>query len=124
MNSKKVVEELKAKYPGKNIVLDPPENPTEIIVEIEPTKNHPEKSLALAVVGKSKPHYHKKTTEIYEVVKGGLALFIDGKKHILKKGGKITIKPNTVHHAEGNETWFLTHSKPGWTSEDHIVVEK
>ncbi len=123
MNIDKISKELKVKYPDKNVVFNPPNNPTEIIVEIKPTKDHPEKSLALAIVGKSKPHYHKKTTEIYEVARGELTLEIEGKRHILKKGEKITIKPNTVHSAEGDECWFLTHSKPGWTFEDHIVVK-
>ena len=124
MKSDKVIKELKAKYPNKNIVFDPPNNPTEIIVEIEPTRDHPERSLALAVVGRSKPHYHKMTTEIYEVVKGILTIDIDGIKHILKKGEKITIEPDTIHYVEGKECWFLTHSKPGWTFEDHIMKEE
>ena len=120
MNVKKIIKELKTKYPGKNIVYDPA-NPCEIIVEIEPAKDHPERSLALAVVGKSKPHYHKTTTETYEVVKGELLLTVKGKKHILKTGEKMTIKPKSIHSAEGKETWFLIHSTPGWTVEDHIV---
>jgi mannose-6-phosphate isomerase-like protein (cupin superfamily) len=123
LDEAKVVSELKDKYSGKKIILNPQENPTEIIVEIEPTQDHPEKSLALAVVGKSMPHFHKKTTEIYEVVKGKLNLYIKNTKHTLNEGEKMTIKPNTVHYAEGDETWFFTHSSPGWTFEDHILVE-
>ncbi len=122
MDVNKVVKELKAKYPGKEIIFNDPKNPTEIIVEIEPSKDHPERSLALAVVGKSKPHYHKTSTEIYEVIKGELLLTIAGKKHILKTGEKMTIKPNSIHSAEGQETWFLTHSTPGWTVKDHIII--
>ena len=120
MDVKKVIKELRTKYPGKNIVYDPTD-PSEIIVEIEPAKDHPERSLALAVVGKSKPHYHKTTTEIYEVIKGELLLTIDDQKHILKTGEKMTIKPNSPHSAEGEETWFLTHSTPGWNIKDHIL---
>ena len=80
--------------------------------------------MALAVVGKSKPHYHKITTEIYEVIKGELILTIDGEKHILKPGEKMTIKPNSIHSAEGEETWFLTHSTPGWKVKDHILLNE
>lgn len=58
MDVNRVLSELKAKYHDKKILLNPKDNPTEIIVEIEPTSEHPEKSLALAVVGKSKQHYH------------------------------------------------------------------
>src|SRR3972149_4401039 len=102
----KVIAELKAKYPGKKIILNPEDNPSEIIVEIEPTSEHPEKSLALAIVGKSKPHYHLKTTEIYEAIKGELTIFVDGKKSILRPGEKMTIQPNTIHSAESDEAWF------------------
>ncbi|MBI2641674.1 cupin domain-containing protein [Candidatus Roizmanbacteria bacterium] len=123
MNNKKIIKELKKKYPGKKIILNPPENPTEIICEIDPTSKHPEKSVALAIIGKSRPHYHKKSTEIYEAVRGTLTVYKNSRKHILQEGQKITIEPNVVHYAKGNESWFLTHSTPGWTFEDHIIVD-
>ncbi|OGM11327.1 hypothetical protein A2Z22_05065 [Candidatus Woesebacteria bacterium RBG_16_34_12] len=122
MNTDKIVEEIKKQYPGKAIVLDPEDNPTEIICEIDPSSDHPERSVALAVVGKSKHHYHKRSTEIYETKKGMLTVYINGKKFILNKGEKITIKPEEVHSVEGDEAWFLTYSKPGWRYDDHIVV--
>ena len=65
MNVIRVVSELTKKYPGKKIILNTPENTTEIICEIEPTQLYPEKSLAVAVVDKIRPHYHKKLTETY-----------------------------------------------------------
>lgn len=77
----------------------------------------------MVIVGKAKPHYHKKSTEIYEVVKGALTVYKDGKKYILKEKEKITIEPNIVHYAEGDDVWFLTHSSPGWTFKDHTVVD-
>ena len=122
MNVRKILKAIENKYPGKKIILDPPENPTEIVCELETTSDHPEQSTALAVVGSSKPHYHKKSTEIYEAVKGTLTVYKNGKRHTLKQGEKITIEPNVIHHVKGNEAWFLTYSKPGWTFEDHIVV--
>lgn len=122
MNKDKIIKELKEKYPGKNIILNPSNNPSEIICEIDPTSKHPEKSVAMAVVDKSKPHYHKKSTEIYKVIKGILTVYKNGKKYILKEKEKITIEPNVIHFAQGDETWFLTYSNPGWTLEDHIVV--
>ena len=122
MNVQKIIEEIKRKHPNKKIILDPPDNPSEIICELEPTSEDPERSVALAIVGKSNPHYHKKTTEIYQAVKGSLIVWVEGEKHLLKEGEKITIEPNLVHHAEGDEAWFLTYSKPGWTFEDHILA--
>lgn len=124
MNVNKVIKEIKIKYPCKGIIFDDPKNPSEIIVELEPARDHPERSLALAVVGKSKPHYHKTTTEIYEVVKGILKLTIDNKEYTLNPGEKITIVPNSVHSAAGDETWFLTHSTPGWKFKDHILANQ
>ena len=124
MNTQKIIKELHAQYPGKQVILDPTDNPTEIICEIKPSSDHPEKSVALAIVGKSKPHYHKKTTEIYEAQKGILTVYVNGKRHVLNEGEKITIEKNTIHYVEGDEAWFLTYSEPGWTFEDHIVVEK
>lgn len=123
MNTKRLVKELKEKYPGKEIILNPPDHPHEIIIELEPTRDHPEKSLALAIVGRSQPHLHRKTTEIYEAVKGVLTVYVEGEKHVLQEGERVTIKPQQIHSAEGNEAWFLTHSRPGWTAADHIVVE-
>ena len=122
MNTQKIIKELHQLYPGKKVILDPSENPTEIICEISPTSKHPENSIALAIVGSSKPHYHKYTTEIYEARKGILTVYVNGKKHVLNEGEKITIEKNTVHYVEGDEAWFLIHSNPGWTFEDHILV--
>jgi len=123
MNTERILEKLEKTYPDKNIVLAPSEeNCTEIIVEVEPTADHPERSLTLAIVGKSEPHYHNKSTEVYEVTKGELTLHIEKEAFILKGGAKKTIKPGQVHYVEGNETWFLTHSTPGWTFKDHILV--
>ena len=124
MNKRKIIEEIKNKYPGKKIICDPEEHPAEIICEIDPTSEHPQKSVALAVVGKSKLHYHKSSTEIYEAIKGKLTVIINGKRHVLQEGEKIKIKPNEIHSAEGNEAWFLTYSTPGWNFEDHIIVER
>lgn len=120
MKVEKIIKALNEKYPGKKIILDPLDNPSEIICEIDPTANHPEKSVALAIVGRSKPHYHKKSTEIYEAVKGVLTVYKNGEKYILKEKERITIEPNVVHYAEGDEVWFLTYSNPGWTVEDHF----
>lgn len=122
MNIHRIIPQLKHQYPGKEIIYNPPDNPTEIICEIEPTSEHPERSVAIAVAGKSKPHFHKKSTEVYEIVRGTLFLFKDGEKHILYEGERMTIIPGTIHSAEGDECWFLTYSKPGWTAGDHIIV--
>ena len=125
MNVSAIVEAIKKKYPGKNVVLEPHgvPNPTEILVEVDPTSQHPEYSKALAVVGQSLPHFHKHSTEEYTVLKGTLHVFIDEEEHILNVGEKLTIKPGVVHYAKGDEAWFMIHTTPGWTNEDHVVVQ-
>ncbi|MDP2860205.1 MAG: hypothetical protein Q8N98_00665 [bacterium] len=122
MNIKKVIAQLKRRYPSKNIVITDPKDPTEIICEIEPTEFHPTRSTAVAVVDKIRPHYHLKLTEVYEVIRGTLTIHLGGKMYIVHKNEKIEIKPNTIHWAEGDETCFFAHSRPGWIPEDHILV--
>ena len=63
MNAKKVIEVLQKKYPGKKIIKNDGNNPTEILCEVEPSENHPEYSITVSVIDKSIPHSHKKTKE-------------------------------------------------------------
>ena len=119
MNNKKVIKDLKKKYPGKKVL----EGNGEIICEIKPVSEDPKVSIAIAVIDKTVPHVHKVTTETYEVIKGKLYLFIDGKEHVLKEGETLTIKPNQKHYAVGDETWIKCTSHPGWTFEDHILLK-
>jgi mannose-6-phosphate isomerase-like protein (cupin superfamily) len=118
VNVEKIVAKLKKDYPEKNIVLNPPENPTEIVCE-----TNPEKGLAVIVIDSSIPHHHLHTTEIYRVTKGNLTLYIDGNEKELSEGDEFTIYPNEVHFAIGSETWIDEQSTPPWTAEDHIIEE-
>ena len=122
MNSKKVIKELQKKYPGKRIIKNDEDNPTEILCEVEPSENHPEYSLAVAVVDRSIPHKHKKTKETYKVIRGKLKLYKNGTGYLLNEGVSMIISPKEVHWAEGDETWVECYSKPGWTLEDHLLV--
>ena len=122
MDVKCIVEELSQKYPGKKIILNTQEFTTEIICEIDPTVDHPDRSMAVAVVDKIRPHYHKKLTEVYTIIKGTLTHYLSDKKTILKENDSITILPVNIHWAEGEETWFYVSSTPGWIPEDHILV--
>lgn len=123
MNITGVIEEMKKKYPGKKILLNNRQNCTEILCEIEPTSLHPSQSVAISVIDKTLAHYHDVTTETYEVLKGVLALSVDGKKYVLNVGQTMTIKPGQIHEATGNETWIRCTSKPGWKQKDHHTVE-
>ena len=58
MNVKRIVSELKKKYPGKKI-LQNGDPVSEILCEVESTNKHKEYSLAVAVIDRSLPHFHK-----------------------------------------------------------------
>lgn len=122
MNVQKVIAELQEKYPGKPILKNNEEHPTEIVCEIEPTSEHPDYSTAVAVIDESIPHYHKKTTEEYKILKGTLVLFLDDKQIALYENDAYIITPGIKHYAKGQETWITTTARPGWTKEDHIFV--
>lgn len=123
MDVKKVISELQNKYPGKTIVVNTPDNPTEVICEIDPTSEHPDYSVAIAVIDESVEHFHRTTTEIYEILKGTLKIVKDGNVHIMREGESFVIRPGEKHKAEGHETWFKVTSEPGWSDKDHYVVK-
>lgn len=123
MDVKHVTQQLKTNYPGCQIILNNKEKPTEIVCELVPASTNPHQSIAVAVINKSIPHYHSKTTETYEVFKGNLKLVVDGKEMLMKPGDKYTIHPGSQHHAEGHQTWVKCTSCPGWIIQDHILVE-
>ncbi len=122
MNIEEVINELSKKYPDKKIIKLPEDNPTEILCEIDPVANHPEKSVAIAIIDRSEPHYHKKAVETYKIIKGELTIFINNQEHKLKEGDRLTVKPGEIHHAIGDETWVEVYSELGWTQEDHILT--
>lgn len=124
MNSEAIIEILKREFPGKNIILLPPDNPSEIICEIEPTADHQEVSSIIAFIDESGPHYHPRSTETYFVESGKLHLFVDGEEQILGEGKTFVVEPKKIHWAKGEATRVKVYSNPGWTQEDHILIKK
>jgi mannose-6-phosphate isomerase-like protein (cupin superfamily) len=123
MQVQRIIKELKRKYPNKNIVQnkDKRGRVTEIVCEVI---QEPDYSFAIAVIDYSRPHYHKKLTETYKVIKGTLVVKRQYKEYLLKPGGTVTLKPYEVHSNKGDETWVEVISHPGWNSKDHILVEE
>ena len=73
--------------------------PKEIICEFDPRDDHPDFSFAMAVIDRSEPHLHKRTTEIYRIVKGELKLHVGtysvyiiawDKREVLEHRGNLT----------------------------------
>ena len=123
MDAQQVIKELEGSYPGKNIVTLGEPDVTEIICETHPTGEHAGWSTAISVIDRIAPHYHKETTEVYEVIRGSLLVCKDGTEFRLKEGESLEILPGEVHSAIGEETWIKAHSTPGWVTEDHYLVE-
>lgn len=123
MTAKEIISYFQGQYPGKNVVKLPPGKPTEIICELEPSSEHLEYSVAIAAISSSKPHYHKKAIEFYEVMRGKLTLMVDNEPIELNVGDTYTVKPQQIHHARGDFTLVKVTSRPGWTLGDHILVE-
>ena len=49
----------------------------------------------------ARPHFHKRSTELYYVLEGEGLVTLDGEPHEVKKGSLIHIPPGVVHGAEG-----------------------
>ncbi len=74
----------------------------------------------------TKRHYHKKLTEVYYVLKGSIAVEIDGKTEDLNVGSLIMIYPDTHHKAwktSKEDAEILVICCPPWSEEDEIAVE-
>ena len=96
-----------------------------MICEVDPTSEHPEGSVALAVIGRSDRHYHVHATETYEIIRGTLRLNVDGKEVVLSEGESYTIEPKVRHFAAsiGEPAWVMATSRPGWRPDDHILED-
>lgn len=120
MDVERVVSELQKLYPDKKIVKNKNRSGdvVEVICEVEPGKN---KSVAIAIVEKSIPHFHKQASETYEVIRGQITLHKNGRSYFLQNGDSITIKPGEIHSAEGKGAWIKVISEPGWNLMDHVI---
>lgn len=122
MDVQRIKADLEQKYPGKTIVVNDEVNPTEILCEIEPASDHPDYSVAISVIDETVEHFHRETTEIYEVLSGELKITKEGKEYTMKPGESFVIHPGEKHMASGHETWIKVTSEPGWKPEDHHFV--
>ena len=121
--SKRILKELSLKYPNTS-VYDLDGRGLHFLSEVEPVSEHSEYDKAVEVIIDSKPHKHLKMTQHYTIITGSMELHIGDKVVILKNGDKYTIDPNQIHWAKSNgECWVEIYSTPGWTKEDHILVD-
>ena len=127
MDAEKMHKAFSFKYPDKRILQQPSEdNPTAVICEIEPASEHPEYSVARVALGSFEPHYHKLSSQTYNVLRGKLLLTLTMKEVVLIPGTEYIVPPNMVHSGESvtEDTVVEVTSRPGWTSGDHIFVNQ
>ena len=49
----------------------------------------------------ARPHFHKRSTELYYVLGGEGLVILDGVEHEVKAGSMVHIPPGVVHAAKG-----------------------
>jgi mannose-6-phosphate isomerase-like protein (cupin superfamily) len=69
----------------------------------------------------SRPHYHKKMTEIYTVIEGEGYLEVDGERIPLKPLTTVMIRPGCVHRAVGKLRVIIVPMPP-FDPEDEFEV--
>lgn len=119
----RILQLLREKYPHSS-VFDLDGNATHFVCEVEPTAQHPDYDVAVEVIISSKPHRHARTTQFYKILSGVLQLNLNNETFTLNAGDELTIAPGVIHWATSeNECWVEIRSEPGWTAEDHIVID-
>ena len=124
MNSQEIIKELKRLYPERNIILNDPDNPTEIICEVEPASWNPEKSVSIVIFDGKIKHPHDFRKETYEVLKGVLEMTKEGKSFFLTEGEKLTIGQDEFHMAKGDDTWVKVTSEPAWSPQPPLPIDE
>jgi mannose-6-phosphate isomerase-like protein (cupin superfamily) len=71
------------------------------LISREDKKSNPAAWAHAVDIDGAKPHYHKKSTELYYVLDGGGTVKLDGVEHQVTKGSLVHIPPRVVHSAHG-----------------------
>src|SRR5262249_6685945 len=115
MNVDKTRTELMNAYPGCHVKVA--EDNREMVAEISD-------ELAVAVIERSLPHFHRETREVYRVVRGSPAVACGGRGQVLQTGETIVIEPGLIHSARavGEPAWIEVKSTPPWSASDHFLL--
>ena len=70
----------------------------------------------------AKPHYHKKSTELYYVLAGEGSVLVGGAEHAVQRGSMIHIPPGTVHAARG-QMRVLVIGIPDIADDDYFEID-
>lgn len=70
----------------------------------------------------AKPHFHKRSTELYYVLEGSGSVVLDSVEHAVSKGSLVHIPPGVVHGAIGRMR-VLVVGIPDIADDDYFEVE-
>jgi mannose-6-phosphate isomerase-like protein (cupin superfamily) len=71
----------------------------------------------------ARPHYHRRSTELYYVLEGEGVVVLDGVEHPVRRGSMVHIPPGVVHGARGRMR-VLVVGIPDIAEEDLFYPEK
>ncbi|MCG3196880.1 MAG: cupin domain-containing protein [Candidatus Omnitrophica bacterium] len=63
-------------------------------------------------IHESREHYHKVLEEVYFVLKGEGAIWLDGERLPLSEGDAVVVRPGVRHHSEGEIEVLIICSPP------------
>ena len=115
MDIEKIRTELTKAYPGCHVKLA--EDKREMVAEIWD-------GFAVAVIEQSVRHFHRRTREVYRILRGTLFVACGGQGHVLQEGDTIAIEPGQIHFARapGAPAWIEVESAPPWSGDDHFIL--
>lgn len=71
------------------------------LISAEDAPLHPAAWAHAVDIDGARPHYHKRSTELYYVLEGEGMVLLDGEEQAVKKGSLVHIPPGVVHGARG-----------------------
>jgi len=107
----RIQAELVRTYPGCRVKVT--DDKQEMVAEIRDR-------FAVAVIERSRPHFHGTMREIYRVLRGVLYVACGGQGHVLREGESFTIEPGLIPYARavGEPACPKVESEPPWSPED------
>ncbi len=123
-----LIDRIARNYPNAKMIRLPEKNPQEVIFETGRSEDG-SWSTAVAIIKKSRLHFHHSTVENYFILEGDLKL--EGGDHKERitcdrctTGDQVRVSPGRVHRALAGMRIpvVLVLARPAWRLDDHIFV--
>ena len=92
------------------------------LISREDAPSHPAAWAHAVDIVDAKPHYHRRSTELYYVLDGGGYVLLDGVTHEVRRGSLVHIPPGVVHSAQGRMR-VLVIGVPDIADDDYFAAE-